>query len=291
MKKIESDFKEKKGLRETTISNYMRHLKTANCNKNFDSLVFLKNITKVEECMEKYKDSSKQALYTAICSVLKMYEKDDLHKKYFDRLMEHASNAEKTHDKTEKQKENWMEWDEIMKIKDSLKHKSHLYENRLKHMVLSLYTEIEPRRILDYRLMEVVPKLKPDLSTEKNYLALKENVFVFNRYKTDKHYGKQVIDIPKQLRKTINEFLSQHPMKDESMYPFLLTTEGKAYTKSNSMTMLLNRMLKKNVSVSMLRHIFLTHKYGDELKERQKTAEAMGHSISQQTDYIKFDKK
>ena len=37
----------------------------------------------------------------------------------------------------------------------------------------------------------------------------------------------------------------------------------------------------------MLRHIYLTGKYGDELKERQKDANMMGHTTDMASDYIK----
>lgn len=288
MKKVAEDLKEKKGLRDTTITNYIRSLKTVNCGKNFDSLEFLKKKKQVDECMQKYKDGSKKAMFTSICSVLKMYERDDLHKYYYDKLMSY--NVPVTNDKSETQKDNWLEWEDILRIKKELAEKANTQETRLRSMVLSLYTEIEPRRSLDYILMQVVPHLKMNLSTDKNYLALKENVFVFNRYKTDKKYGQQTIPIPVELRASINRYLSHHPLREQKSYPFLITTENEPFKGSNSITMMLNRIFKKKISTSMLRHIFLTNKFGDDLKERQKTAERMGHSLKEQTEYIKFDK-
>ena len=37
----------------------------------------------------------------------------------------------------------------------------------------------------------------------------------------------------------------------------------------------------------MLRHIYLTNKYGDDINEMKKDAEAMGHSTTEQKEYIK----
>lgn len=286
MKQIADDLKTKKDLRQTTINNYMRSLKISNCNKNFDSLAFLSKKKQVEECMEKYKDGSRKAILTSICSVLKMYGKEQLHKHYFEKLMTY--NNPTTNDKSQTQKENWMEWQDVLQVKKDLADTKDTKENRLRRMVVALYTEIEPRRSLDYILMKVVPKLKTDLSTEYNYLALKENVFVFNRYKTDKKYGQQKITIPKELRKSIDEYLAHHPLREEKEYCFLINSHNEAFKGTNSITMLLNRIFKKKISSSMLRHIFLTNKYGDDLKERKKTAEKMGHSIAEQSDYIKF---
>lgn len=286
MKKVAEDFKTKKDLRETTIKSYIRSLKISNCNKDFTSLTFLSKKKQVEECMEKYKEGSQKAILTAICSVLKMYNKEALHKHYFDKLM--AYNTPATNDKSETQKENWMEWKDVLEVKKELANTKDTKENRLRRMVVALYTEIEPRRSLDYILMKVVPKLKTDLSTEYNYLALKENVFVFNRYKTDKKYGQQKITIPAELRSSINEYLAHHPLREEKEYCFLINSSNEAFKGTNSITMLLNRIFKKKISSSMLRHIFLTNKYGDDLKERQKVAEKMGHSVSQQADYIVY---
>jgi hypothetical protein len=39
----------------------------------------------------------------------------------------------------------------------------------------------------------------------------------------------------------------------------------------------------------MLRHIYDTHKYGSVLKEMEKDAEMMGHTMTTQKDYIKTD--
>ena len=36
----------------------------------------------------------------------------------------------------------------------------------------------------------------------------------------------------------------------------------------------------------MLRHIFLTSKYGDNIKEMEQDAKDMGHSVEQQKDYV-----
>lgn len=286
MKTLASDLKEKKNLSTTTIGNYVRSLKIANCKQNFDSLDFLKKKKKVEECLQPYKEGSKKAIITAICSVLNFYKKETLHKYYYDKLI--AFTKPELHEKSEAQKENWMEWSDVLKIKDDLKNKADTHENRLKYMVMCMYTEIEPRRVLDYVAMHVVPKLKTDLSTLNNYIALKENVFVFNRYKTQGKYGQQKITVPTELRKSIDEYLETHPLKDESNYPFLVTREGNAFKGSSSITMMLNRVFKKKISASMLRHIYISHKFGSELKERERVANNMAHSMSQQKEYIKY---
>ena len=44
---------------------------------------------------------------------------------------------------------------------------------------------------------------------------------------------------------------------------------------------------EKSVSTSMLRHIYLTSKYGKVKEEMKKDAELLAHSVEQQKSYIK----
>jgi integrase len=87
----------------------------------------------------------------------------------------------------------------------------------------------------------------------------------------------------------IQMYLSHHPLsKTKSKeYKFLVKADGTPMTVVNAITRVLNKVLGKNVGSSMLRHIYLTDKYEDNSLEREKDAEAMGHSVAQQKDYIK----
>ena len=46
-------------------------------------------------------------------------------------------------------------------------------------------------------------------------------------------------------------------------------------------------MLGKNISTDLLRHIYLTEKYGKVQEEMKTDSEAMGHSTTEQALYIK----
>jgi hypothetical protein len=39
----------------------------------------------------------------------------------------------------------------------------------------------------------------------------------------------------------------------------------------------------------MLRHVYLSSKYGDTMKEMEEVADEMGHSTAVQKEYIKYD--
>ena len=62
---------------------------------------------------------------------------------------------------------------------------------------------------------------------------------------------------------------------------------------SNGITKTPNRIGQqhrgKPFGSSILRHSYLSHKYGKESKEKSKDADVMGHSLSTQSDYVKTD--
>lgn len=285
-KKLIAEF-QAKHLAEATIKNYMNSLKNLNCKRSLTTLDFLYDYKKVDECLERYKPSSRKTLLTAVCSVLRMKEMNDLHKYYFDKLVEHANSLRKDdHEKTEKQNENWMSWNDVIKIKNRLHRDDDKHMNRIKHLAISLFTDIPPRRTQDYTLMDVVKRYNDKLSKERNYLVLDDNLLIFNRYKTSKKYGQQTIRIPDSLRNSIDEYLVEHPLKKQKLaqYPLLTNRQGEAFKGSNSLTMLLNSAFGKKVSASMLRHIYLSNKY--DIAEMEKDAEEMGHSLGEQRNYL-----
>lgn len=273
---------EEKQITESSAKQYIHCLTIANCKKPFSSTSFLNKKEKIDECLQPYKPSTQKNIITAIVSVLKIYGSEKLYKYYFDKLMSY--NKPVSHEKTETQRDNWMDWKEVEDLRNELHSKLNTHESRLKYMVLCLYTQIQPRRNLDYLLMNVVAKNKIGLSKDKNYLLLKENKFVFNRYKTTGHYGQQIIDVPEELRKSIDEYLEHHPLRKELEYPLLVNPSGKSFETSGAITKMLNSIFHKKVGASMLRHIYLSSKY--DIKAMEKDSEVMAHSLNQQRDYL-----
>jgi hypothetical protein len=286
-KALQSKLVEEKHITESSAKQYIRCLVIANCNTPFSSLDFLKNKKKVEKCLEPYKLNTKKSILTAIVSIAKHLKMVAIYDHYYKKLMELMPKEESTGEKTDTEKANWIDWNAVME-----KHKemgSHLksWNDRLRYMLLSLYVLSPPRRNLDYLAMYVVPKKTATMEKDKNYLLLKENQFVFNRYKTGNAYGQQVLDIPADLRRIIDDYLSHSPAKTTGEYPFLVNVNGTKYTTSGAITKILNVVFGKKVGASMLRHSYLSHKYN--LKEMKQDAEAMAHSVNQQRDYLRTE--
>ena len=157
-------------------------------------------------------------------------------------------------------------------------------------MILSLYTLLPPRRNKDFLECNVIKKYNDELENTKNYLDLNKQEFRFNQFKTAKSEGSQIIKIPDDLMKVITIYLKFHPnySKDKNLnIPFLVYFNGKPLDKVNSITLILNKIFGKKIGSSMLRHIYLTSKYGDIQKEMQEDAKIMSHSVGQQAEYIK----
>ena len=85
----------------------------------------------------------------------------------------------------------------------------------------------------------------------------------------------------------INDYINHFKIKNND---FLITNlkTNEPLKNTNSMTLLLNRIFKKNVGSSMLRKVYLTNKYGDQAQELIKDVSNMGTSTqTAQNNYIK----
>ena len=285
MTSLSSKFITEKKTTESSAREYIRRLIIANCDQPFSSLAYLKKKDKVMECLKKYKPNTQKSILTAIVSAARLMKNDTLAQKYYKDMIEGGTPA--SNNKTATQTENWMEWKDVLKVKQELHANLGSWESRLKYFLVCLYTDIPPRRNLDYIKMDVVPKYHDGLAKTKNYLSLQDNEMIFNVYKTSKHYGQQKLALTPELRRSMEDYLKHHPLKKMKQYPLLTNTYGGAFQTSGAITIMLNRIFKKKVGASMLRHIYLSNKYGNELKEMKEDSQAMGHSLNEQRDYIK----
>jgi hypothetical protein len=260
---------EEKGLSDNSKKLYLSNLRKLNNGSPIKNLNFLKDMPKCLGLVADYSDNSKRSYIISACSVLKQMPKmKTAYNKWFALLNNVNTELKKVESsgiKTQKQTENWMSWPEIVQVRDNLKPDS------VEHLLLSLYVDIPPRRALDYTNMKMVD------DGINNYCDMKNKKFIFRKYKTAKTMGEQSEPIPEDLYQIIKAHHDKIPSE------YLL---GKAY-KSPDITKILNKIFKSKVSVNMLRHIYLSDKYGSQQKEMQSDALAMGHSSGMQKDYIK----
>ena len=304
---------EQKKIAESSAALYVKNLWTLNGGAVFNNLSFLRNTEAIDNILATYADSTRKTFLASIVSVLSLYKDKPTYKKiyqhYYDKMMaaSTASRAVETNgEKTEKQKDNWVEWEDVLKAKTDLYNSVKSFVNQklitpaqynelLSLVVLSLYTDIPPRRNQDYADMFVVGKWNDKMDSTKNYLDLAGHQFVFNKYKTAKKYGTQFVDIKEapMLTEAIASLLKHHPLHKGKItknteFKFLTYSDGSPLVAVNAITRILNKVFGKKVGSSMIRHIYLSSKYGDIKEEQQQDAEAMGHSVSEQQGvYVK----
>ena len=293
--------KRNKPISDSSIKLYVRNLEKLNGNKPLKSLVFLKNVDGVSKQLEGYKPNTQRSYLISIVSSLATEPKlKKLYDTYFKMMLNIAGEIRNvpTEEMNEQQRKNWIDWDEVLKVYNDLKTQAEAlpkkiktedeYNTLLHYMVLSLYVLVPPRRNVDYMKMMICKNQNTDDETI-NILDLNKKQFIFNIYKTAKNHGKTIIDIPNELMNVIDLYIKHHKMAKGKKFciPFLVDYNDKPLTNINSITYIINKIFKKKIGSSMLRHIYLTGKYGDELKERQKDANMMGHTTEMATDYIK----
>lgn len=239
-------------------------------------------------------NASQKPILSAIIAIT------DDHKIYSDYLMSLAEEQKKIDDSqvmNDKQEENWEDFSNVKVIfkklkedsKPLLKSKKILdkkqFETCLNYIILALTSGaiINPRRSLDWTEMKT-RNYDPE---NDNYIDFENERFVFNKYKTVKKYGEQIVDIPSKLMKTLRRW-TRHINSD-----YLLITPKGTRVSTSRLTQLINMIFGKNISTSMLRHIFLTDLYEDapSILEMQQTADAMGHSREMAMQYVKKPQK
>jgi hypothetical protein len=108
--------------------------------------------------------------------------------------------------------------------------------------------------------------------------------FYFGNYKTKGTYNTQVVPVPPELKKVIDDYLESRPFKSTDL---LIKKSGVPF-KTRDIQLTLNKVLQKQLGATMMRSIFLTSKYGKVLEEMKNDATSMATSSSTiQSNYIK----
>jgi integrase len=299
---------ENKDLSESSIKLYLRNLEKLNDDLPLKNFNFLKNQDEILKKLEEYKENTKRGYLISITATLSAVKDKykNLYDKYYKLMIDFNNELKKkpTEEMTETQSENWLSWEDITTKFKELENKVNMFINNkeisenqynilLSYMILSLYFYNPPRRNLDYQLMNIVKNYNESLPQDINYLDYDENKFYFNVFKTAKKEGQVVVDIKPELKEVINKYLKFHPLLKHKKLskttntPFLVYYNCKPFDKVNSITRILNKIFDKKIGSSMLRHIYLSNKYGDIQNQKTDDAKAMSHSVQTQNDYIK----
>jgi hypothetical protein len=307
------------GLTDQTATLYIKVLSALNDKKPFNNLAFIKKTPEVLARLAPYAKTTQKTMLASVCSVLKLNQSITGMKKalkiyqaQFDTLSaELRGGAKPTSEKTEKEEQNWVSWEEVKEAYNNLKEATNKINNTKKNteplgqsehatmlhtLILALYTQMPPRRNQDYQLMKyrISEKSKgkwndtEPLDESFNWLTLDREGkwrFTFNVYKTAKTYGKQTYEVPdnSELSLLLHTVLNRkHPIGKV----FVLEKFNNEPFATNGIQRELSKVFKgKNVGSSMLRHSYLSDKY--DVAEMEKDAEQMAHSTGTQRTYLR----
>lgn len=192
-------------------------------------------------------------------------------------------NRKVIHQPNDRQREGFVPWDQILKIRDQLPVRTH--DDDETKLLVYLYTEIPPIRS-DFDCMKVYQETPTHNGDLTNYLVLGQvNRIYLNNYKTSKKYGTIEIPLTPPLIERINQSLKKHPRD------FLFQKQdGSCYTHTSwnaSANKRLKRVFGQGFSLTTFRHSYLSR---EELRtlpleERLRISSIMGHQLRRQTDY------
>lgn len=243
---------------------------------------------------EELKDANLNTRKTTYAAILTLHKGNEDIKKLMVEDQKEVNKQIASHKKSDKQEENWLEYDEIKKrVDNKLKLTKALFTSKEKlndkeyndiilTMILLLttgyYETMPPRRNMDMNELKF-----RNYTNEDNYIT--KTHFVFNKYKTSKFYGEEKIEIPKEMKPILNNYLRHRKMYEGD---YLLNPQGYSENKfkSNDMGKYLNKFFGLKIGTSMLRHIFISH-YID-IKKIKENADKMGHSFKETLEYAKI---
>lgn len=224
----------------------------------------------------------------------------ELHEGVQEPLELHALTAKPT----DRQALGWVPFEEIVAKRDALPLGSDA------RLLLAMYTEIPSRRN-DYGILPIygTAPAAGTAAAEGNYLVLpaspaqhgtpgsqspraassraRPTTLTLNEYKTSKKYNTISEDLPESLIAEIRASLARKPRR----HLFVSPRDGRVYKSEAAFSKwandLLKRTFKKPLTLTLIRHAFITHLKFDEMTtlERMDIARRMGHSVETQGRY------
>lgn len=281
----------KPSLSQSSITTYSSILKNLYKKVFGSNDIDMDKFNQTEKVLEFLKDIPPNKRKTILSSLVIITDK----KAYRDLMLEDVRDYNKEihkQEKTDEQKESWVNTNQVKDILNELKNNSELIYKK-KNISVNDLQEIQsfiimsllgglyipPRRSKDF----VDFKIKNINKESDNFLE--KNKMFFNSYKTAKTYGQQVVDIPLQLKNILNKWIKINPTE------YLLFDSNMNQLSSVKLNQRLNKIFgEKKVGVNQLRHTYLTDKYGHTINQKEEinnTMSNMGSSLDMLDTYVK----
>ena len=200
-------------------------------------------------------------------------------------------------DKTDKEEENWIPLRALKKLAKDRRADFGVQDN----LLIACYTLMPPVR-LDLHDVQIVrtafinedTKRPEGIAENQNYIRIYKKSgrtytdLVLTSFKTDRTYG----TFNERLPKPITDLILQLPVSQSHLFQ---KKGGGAFSSPETFGVYLRSVFKKltgkNMSVDLLRHIYLTDfRKGEKTTEKkQKIAKKMMSSVAEQTNYLRKD--
>ena len=225
---------------------------------NGSNIGLLKDKRKVLNILSNYKNP-KDHIY-AIINVLKAFFNNDELIKYYETIMKKFMEKNvkdiRQNKKSEKQNQNWINYDKLVKIFKQNKNKLNDNDKLLMSFIIFF-----PRRLQDYYKMKLHKTGKKDMNF--NYLNLNKfnmpSSFQFFRSKSQ-NYEDTTKRIPSSLKNIIMNYVREKEVKNNQLlFP---KSNGKIHNAdsfSKHITKLFKDITGKNINMNLYRHIVATN--------------------------------
>jgi len=266
------------------------------------NLEFLSNVDLVEKkLIEKdYKLNSIISTISCLIKTLKILDAPlsitDAYLKKLNTLMSTRIENEKKQQMTEREAENWVEWN-VLENKVEEEALKYIDNNNIDFatfkdfLCLSLFVLETPVRLGNYINCKVVSN-HDNLNDKYNYLVINNDSyeFIFNKYKTAKTLGKIKKKVNCEiLKKLLDTYFEKYNTEKQI---FLISSNKKPITQAglmNCLKKITKKLFNKEFSVNLIRHSYISHFLNTDpsLIDKIQIAREMGqkYKITQQDLY------
>ena len=156
-------------------------------------------------------------------------------------------------------------------------------------IIYAYYTLQPPRRCEDVYMLTVIKSSEDNLDNDKNYIVVDEDnspiEVIYNKYKTNKIYGRQTIKISNEILKSIiREYIYKNDIKEgERLYRRFST----ANTFGDAIKRVFSKVYGKKITLNNIRHSYITWEMRElrSVNYLSNLAMMMGHSMGEQQLY------
>jgi hypothetical protein len=166
--------------------------------------------------------------------------------------------------------------------------------------IFAVYCLQPPRRLEDFAAMKITTETDNQQLRKKknNYLIIDQNnnpsQFIYNKFKTYRTFGQQVIDINKELADILKQYIKSYKLKENNYLFGLSTDANKRQSESNFsklVSSIFTKLYKSSISITnkWVRVSYATYlnTLNLTIKQRKDIAYKMAHSFITSMQYGK----